>query len=730
MSSTLVRVLVPTVATALVGSAVVVGTGWKANWWVWLAVVALTVISSVASLWWHHRQTRNESPSTATISGRVTISGDGVTISGDSLTIKAAGETVGSVSAGTEVGVWVQLPGKVIPLGRPPAGLAEESVPTSEVRSVNSKIVPHGRDETVDIAEPLRPEADYELLVNIGPHETDSLLPEGDSLWPAERLPGGSLRLRAVLRIDGTAAPLVVAFTLPEQGPSFACDCGEEHDASCVPRPWVRFPIRTPAMPVILTGELVIYFEVVAVHVQELMLPVGVHAANGLHARLLYRLTRSFSDLGELSERTASVLVTENGSRALVNGVRFADNPVWINANAADNAGRAARQLLYGQHLENTAYGPKSKLDTNYGKEAAEFTLDLADLARQGAVIYEQLFKDNLVFDTLPELIRHEATARKRPAVLNVADPTITNPYRSPPVPWSLVYDLPISQDPNRMPRLCPSVRTFGPGGSGGAVPPHCPESDHTGNVLCPFGFWGLSCILEQPPSTDRVVWHVLDDAVPISVSMAVDPGLNPKLTKHHLAELKNLLPPGTVTEQMVTGPDQLATMLAKETMDVAYLYCHGGYHELAIKALPSSILRFGSTFVDPVEVSNWRRDGGPWPRPHWPRRRPLVVLNGCHTVELTTATLSNFVNAFVNRAGAAGVIGTEVTVEQGMASWAMEFLLQLLVGGASVGRALRETRWRMVNRGNVMGLAYTPYCVAGLRMRPARTFLQLKDEQ
>ena len=89
-------------------------------------------------------------------------------------------------------------------------------------------------------------------------------------------------------------------------------------------------------------------------------------------------------------------------------------------------------------------------------------------------------------------------------------------------------------------------------------------------------------------------------------------------------------------------------------------------------------------------------------------------------TAELTTAMLSNFVDAFANRAGAAGVIGTEVSVEQGMASWTAELLLQLLVGGANVGQALREIRWRMVHRGNLMGLAYTPYCVAGFRMRPA----------
>ncbi len=85
----------------------------------------------------------------------------------------------------------------------------------------------------------------------------------------------------------------------------------------------------------------------------------------------------------------------------------------------------------------------------------------------------------------------------------------------------------------------------------------------------------------------------------------------------------------------------------------------------------------------------------------------------------MTTATLANFVDAFGNRAGAAGVIGTEVTIEQGMAGWATGLLLQRLTNGASAGQALRDMRWTMLARGNVMGLAYTLYAVADLRLRP-----------
>lgn len=295
---------------------------------------------------------------------------------------------------------------------------------------------------------------------------------------------------------------------------------------------------------------------------------------------------------------------------------------------------------------------------------------------------------------------------------------------RQSSVPWSLVYDLQIPQDPGLEFRLCPSIRTFGPGGRPGALPPHCPEQNHDGNVLCPFGFWGRSCVLEQPASCSRMIQHVLTGDTPISVAMVIDPGLDSTLTKRHAESLKKLLPGSALQVFTVSDPSELARVLAPETMDIAYLYCHGGYHKMARNALPSSVLRFGTAFLHPVDVGSWRRSADFWPRPHWPDRKPLVVLNGCNTTELTTATLSNFVDAFVNRAGAAGVIGTEVAVEQGMAGWALELLIQHIVTGhTSVGDALRRVRWLMINRGNTMGLAYTMYCMAGLQLRSATAF-------
>jgi hypothetical protein len=61
-----VRAVAPTVATALVGSTVVVvvtaATEWKTDGWAWLlAVAGLTVVSGGVSWWLHPRQARTDS---------------------------------------------------------------------------------------------------------------------------------------------------------------------------------------------------------------------------------------------------------------------------------------------------------------------------------------------------------------------------------------------------------------------------------------------------------------------------------------------------------------------------------------------------------------------------------------------------------------------------------------------------------------------------------------------
>ena len=206
-------------------------------------------------------------------------------------------------------------------------------------------------------------------------------------------------------------------------------------------------------------------------------------------------------------------------------------------------------------------------------------------------------------------------------------------------------------------------------------------------------------------------------DSITPSFLLAVGPDLNEKLSSEHINELERQVtvtwnrPPIRVTEE-------LQQELGRESMDVVYLYCHCDYQQDAPGVALKPCLRFDGTLpITPADISAWATSAV-WPDPHWPDRHPLVVINGCRTTELQSGSLADFVKAFTNRAGAAGVIGTEITIDQGVAGWAMQLFLTAIAKGATVGMALRETRWTMLRRGNVMGFAYTPYCLAGLTLR------------
>ena len=82
--------------------------------------------------------------------------------------------------------------------------------------------------------------------------------------------------------------------------------------------------------------------------------------------------------------------------------------------------------------------------------------------------------------------------------------------------------------------------------------------------------------------------------------------------------------------------------------------------------------------------------------------------------------------NGFVETAHASGVIGTEVTVFEPLATKMAEAFIARLVAGADVGTALRDAR-RALLRGdppNPLGLVYIPFALATLKLEglPAST--------
>ena len=119
----------------------------------------------------------------------------------------------------------------------------------------------------------------------------------------------------------------------------------------------------------------------------------------------------------------------------------------------------------------------------------------------------------------------------------------------------------------------------------------------------------------------------------------------------------------------------------------------------------------------DAITTNNVRDKGFHWEDP------PLVFINGCHTAALEPEHALNFVSAFVEATYASGVIGTEVTVFEPLATWfAQEFFIRFVAKGQPVGQAFRGARLALLKEGNPLGLVYVPFVAPDMTLRRKET--------
>jgi len=191
---------------------------------------------------------------------------------------------------------------------------------------------------------------------------------------------------------------------------------------------------------------------------------------------------------------------------------------------------------------------------------------------------------------------------------------------------------------------------------------------------------------------------------------------LSASLTTTHLQRLSELLP-----QFEVLDCDSLVEIVKRlgGPIEVVYLYCHGRRQMFPAGNGQSTYLEVGDgEAFQPRDIAAWQV--ADWPKQHWRDTSPLVFINGCHTAEITPESLTTFVDSFT-KAYAAGVIGTEITVDQPFANEAAEeFFRRFHDGRTSVGQALQQMRMHFLVKGNLLGLVYTPYCSTGLMLMVA----------
>jgi hypothetical protein len=608
----------------------------------------------------------------------------------------------------------------------PPAALeATHLAPRPGARFTNLRFTSEdGR--RVDRMAALEPGRAYQLTVDIGALAVDTIVEHAEATpFPAENLPptpdGTWLAVIAVSDEIEVSSERRWLF-LPRTGASWVCGCrpeGRHHCREAERDGALAIPMRMPPRSEIAGLRLCIYYQRNLVQSHQLRVGVGI-AGLGQSALVDYSLTADLGKLEFLRPRSLSILTNANPDgthRIVVNGERRHPLVFQLSEGQMGGAMRGARAALRRIHLDQRGGGlgrePQyyNRYNERNAKSAFDFITDLRYLAPLGRLLWTALLADQ---PDQRAVLREELLTR--PSVIQVARSSGSVFV----FPWALVYDIPLESNGRRH-RLCRLLEEWNDAAEFlPEWPADCPyRGEHGPNTICPYGFWGIRHVIEQPPSMP--VGRSLATLIPFTrdrpqLVIGRSAALDSQLAGRHLASIERL---GGFVIADCPRLDQFRDALGETDVQVVYLYCHGRRERLADSDTVLPYLEFASDErLFPIDLIAW--SDGWWGRNHWQVVSPLVLVNGCHTAELSPESLVNFVDAFVG-VHAAGVVGTEVTVHQQVAGEAAELLLELLEHRATVAEALQHARLGLLRKGNLMGLAYTAFCSADLMLDSQR---------
>jgi hypothetical protein len=576
-------------------------------------------------------------------------------------------------------------------------------------------------------SEPLQAQARYLFWLDIGRSVRGSIEQRPTEVLAEERLPAGS-RLRVVvypydgeLQLDAQA--LEGEFFLDDDGwfrvlrqpGAEPVDVPPMGTAGRRVPHRLYFPLATPTTIGIHRLRCNVYFRGVLVQSRVISASVGAAVAGrpALQSVLDYSLARLLTsrELAPIRQHSLSMMLNDNGDGThqfrfladsdaappIVENASFGETEL---ADVIEKARRALRRASWG-----TEELYRDRVDSYRYRPGANPSLadDLVALMDRGLRIYDALVNRLAggadAADALRERMRKpgrvEIKSHGRPAEF---------------VPASLFYDY-VAVQPFRKLRLCPQFEAdrLVPGLSledAACFMGSCPSREAP-DLVCPSGFWGFRHRLGMPvmlrPQEPPPVESLFDDRP--TLGMAIFPTLD--LVAEHRAKIAAAVP----------GWEIAVANTLEETLDligtrphVTYFYCHGG------SGPEGPFLRVGSRSepgLERVLLRNANRERMKAPR-------TLVVINGCRTAALEPEQAMELVTAFVQNVGAMGVIGTEVTIFEELATVFGARLLARLRDGVEVGEAVRRTRLSLLKDGNPLGLVYLPFVAADARLVPS----------
>ena len=222
-------------------------------------------------------------------------------------------------------------------------------------------------------------------------------------------------------------------------------------------------------------------------------------------------------------------------------------------------------------------------------------------------------------------------------------------------------------------------------------------------DVVCPSGFWGFRHPIGFPFFQAQDALAAIDAGHP-ALSVAVSTDARFVEREAHVKALRVLRP--DLGWAYAEHRNRALELLRSNRGQVVYLFCHGGSQGGV------AFLKVGGEEERGITRDNLRSA-----RVRWAEPRPLVFVNGCLTAAVEPRQALELVSAFVDVAGAAGVVGTEITVFEPLARAFAEAFLGRLLAGTPVGEAVRQARLALLARRNPLGLAYVPFAVPSLAL-------------
>lgn len=383
-----------------------------------------------------------------------------------------------------------------------------------------------------------------------------------------------------------------------------------------------------------------------------------------------------------------------------------------------DELSRAATPVVECATLTDPLYGFDD--DTNADTQG-RFDEVMHALAWRGSVLYEKLIPQH-AREEIDATLGTDRSAAVPGSVVNVPHLLLDHV-----LPWALAYDRSYdngkTEDADGHPLTHIACRALD---ADGELPlrcgthPACPlqpaalqRRRETGEplvdeetVACPRHFWGFRHVLETPATQPGRPAATLAGDGPVSVGIGLHEGLS--LTARHLEALSALLHGSGEVRWREGRRDVLRRLIRDQLdLDLIYLYCHAG------RVDGNEVIKVQSSgkegLLAATNLSGKRFD-----------HRPLIFVNGCQSVGFSPKTLSPFVTTLITDRAASGLIGTEVDVWEQLATEVAATFLEAFARPPwmAAGPALRRVRLSLLAKGNPLGLIYTLYALADLRLR------------